>query len=412
MEPSPLSRAYVMELAREFAPVFLFDRREPFIPSAVGVSVIDETSQSPSCRHRVTLEYGSVRVIEYAVWWDMNIQHLCQLGHVWVYLDRDRNVVKIEASARGFFHNQLADDGTLPIRNGRPVLFSEPGKHGFFCRLEEIECHMDRARQSCGERAGSMNTPVQPEFGEALAYLKPFDHFVVRRYISELAFNPSFEFSTRFDLREARLMPWPRLSASIPDRVRDRVSELRQNWKGLRAVFVDSGDTLIDEGSEIWVDGVVQDARPIPGALELVTALKERGNLVALVADGSLESFDNVHGKLGLTPLFDARAISGTVGVEKPDRRMFDSAAEQLGLTPEDYHGIVHFGNNLRRDIAGANAIGMKTVWLNWSGRRRTTPRGALEIPDMTISAPIDLLAALDELYPSQGGSQDAPRPG
>lgn len=412
MESSPLSSERVMELAREFAPVLLFDRREPFLPSAVGVSVIDETSQSPSCRHRITLDYGSGRAIEYAVWWDWDIQHLYELEHVWVYLDRDQNVVKIEASAHGFFHNQLADDGTLPIRNGRPILYSEPGKHGFFCRLEEIKVHMDRVRQSCGERAGSMNILIQPEFRAALASLKPFDHFVVRRYLSEMAFKPSFEFSRQFDLREARFMPWPWLNASIPDRVRDRVSELRQNWKGLRAVFIDSGDTLIDEGSEIWVDGFVQDARPIPGALDLLTALKDQGNLVALVADGSQESFDNVHGKLGLTPLFDARAISGTVGVEKPDRRIFDAAAEQLGLAPEDYHGIVHVGNNLRRDIAGANAIGMKTVWLNWSERRRKTPRGTLEIPDMTIAKPIDLLAALDELYPSCGGSQGATHPG
>ena len=80
---------------------------------------------------------------------------------------------------------------------------------------------------------------------------------------------------------------------------------------------MDSGDTLIDEGSEIRVDGVVQDARPIPGALELVTALKEQGNLVALVADGSQESFDNVHGKLGLTPLFDVHALYPALWVSR-----------------------------------------------------------------------------------------------
>ena len=62
--------------------------------------------------------------------------------------------------------------------------------------------------------------------------------------------------------------------------------------------------------------------------------------------------------------------------------------------------------------IAGANAIGMKTVWINWSERRRKTPRGALEVPDKTVSAPIDLLVALDELYPSQGESQGATRQG
>ena len=399
MKSVPLTSERVLELAQEFAPVLLFDRREPFLPSAVGVSVFDETTLSPSCHHRITLVNGARRALEFAIWWDWDIQHLYELEHVWVYLDRDQNVVKVEASAHGTFRNQLAGDGTLPVTDGRPSLYSEPGKHGFFCRRDQAEFHAARVRQSCGERAGSMNILIQPEFSAALAYLKPFDHFVVRGYLHEMAFEPSFEFSRQFDLRKVQFMPWPSLKASIPDRVRDRVSELRQNWNGLKAVFVDSGDTLIDEGSEIWADGLVQDAQLIPGAMEMLRSLKERGNLVALVADGSARSFDNVHGKLGLTPLFDARAISGSVGVQKPDRRMFDAAAEQLGLAPEDYSDIVHVGNNLRRDIAGAKAIGMKTVWINWSERRRKTPRDSLEVPDASISAPMDLPKALKQLY-------------
>ena len=62
-------------------------------------------------------------------------------------------------------------------------------------------------------------------------------------------------------------------------------------------IFTDSGDTLIDEGSEVRKEegGVVYAAEFIPGAEETLRELKARGYRMVLVADGLKESFDRIY---------------------------------------------------------------------------------------------------------------------
>jgi glycerophosphoryl diester phosphodiesterase len=167
----------------------------------------------------------------------------------------------------------------------------------------------------------------------------------------------------------------------------------------LRAALLDSGDTLIDEGTEVKNGlGEVQRAALLPGASELVHKLKRRGYPLMLVADGPVASFVNGLGQHGLYTLFDAHAISGVVGVEKPDARMFLTALDQLGIPEQDYGHVVMVGNNLERDIAGANALGLVSVWLDWAPRRSKVPQTAIEVPDYAIREPLELLVLLDRL--------------
>ncbi len=100
----------------------------------------------------------------------------------------------------------------------------------------------------------------------------------------------------------------------------------------IRAIFLDCGDTLIDEASEVKNAGDVSlRADLIPGAGALLTELKRRGYPLALVADGPAATFVNNLGPYGFYDLFDAHAISELVGVSKPDAAIFRSALEALG---------------------------------------------------------------------------------
>jgi HAD superfamily hydrolase (TIGR01549 family) len=172
------------------------------------------------------------------------------------------------------------------------------------------------------------------------------------------------------------------------------------------AICLDSGDTLVDEATEIKdAQGVTQQAELIPGAYELVWALKARGYPLALVADGPVGTFRNVLPAHGLWEAFDAFAISGEVGVEKPAARMFQTALQQLGITPADYDRTLMVGNYLARDIKGANALGMISVWLDWAPRRPKIPADASERPRYRIQQPLDLLPLLDELERQGAGS-------
>jgi len=165
------------------------------------------------------------------------------------------------------------------------------------------------------------------------------------------------------------------------------------------AICFDCGDTLIDEATEIK-DGaeIALSANLIPGADEVVRQLKQRGYKLALIADGPAATFRNLLRQHSLTDCFDAFAISELLGVEKPHPLMFRHALDALGISAADYGQTVMVGNNLARDIKGANSVGMISVWLDWASRRSKTPANHLEIPRYTITLPLDLLLVIDLL--------------
>lgn len=156
---------------------------------------------------------------------------------------------------------------------------------------------------------------------------------------------------------------------------------------------------MVDEETEVKTDsGVSLRAKLIPGADALVHALKRRGYLLALVADGPVATFRNNLSPFGLYDLFDAYAISEAVGVKKPHPRIFRKALSVLDIPKDEYHRVVMVGNNLARDVKGANELGLISVWLNWSPRRRKEPVDPSEVPQYTIEAPLELLAVLDAI--------------
>ena len=159
------------------------------------------------------------------------------------------------------------------------------------------------------------------------------------------------------------------------------------------AICLDCGDTLVDEATEVKdATGTTLHAELIPDAGEVVQELKSRGYVLALVADGPVGTFRNVLTRHNLYDCFDVFAISEQVGVEKPDPRMFITALDQLGTQRQDYGRVMMVGNNLARDIKGANALGMISVWLNWSPRRSKVPADASEVPQYTIVNPRELI--------------------
>jgi len=167
----------------------------------------------------------------------------------------------------------------------------------------------------------------------------------------------------------------------------------------IRAIFLDCGDTLIDEASEVKNAGDVSlRADLIPGAGALLTELKRRGYPLALVADGPVATFENNLGPYGLYDLFDAYAISEQVGVGKPAAAIFRSALDPLQIAPHDHARVLMVGNHLGRDIKGANALGLSSVWLDWAPRRAKTPADRTEQPDFTIKTPLDLLDLIDRI--------------
>lgn len=164
-------------------------------------------------------------------------------------------------------------------------------------------------------------------------------------------------------------------------------------------IFTDSGDTIIDEGSQVFDErGIVTDADFIPGAGEVLEALYREGYRIALVADGEWESFQNVYRKNGLGHCFEEWIVSEIVGEQKPAVSMFRTAMEKMKLTDADKPHIVMIGNNLKKDIAGANRFGLTSIWLDWSPRYFHGVEEPDWQPDYTVSTPEELKELIDRL--------------
>ena len=151
----------------------------------------------------------------------------------------------------------------------------------------------------------------------------------------------------------------------------------------LVALCFDLGDTLMIEETEVKdAEGTTHSADLIPGMAEALRALKARGYPLALVADSRPHTPPNVLRQHGLLELFDCLSISEVVGVLKPDARMFRTALDALEIAPADYGRVVMVGNNLPRDIVGANRLGLISVFFHWNDRRRSEPLNEEEEPD------------------------------
>ena len=159
-------------------------------------------------------------------------------------------------------------------------------------------------------------------------------------------------------------------------------------------IFTDIGDTVVDEGTEVKVPGteLVLRADCIPGAVKTMRRLYDEGYTILMVADGLVQSFHNTMTQNGLDDIFTAKIISEQVGEQKPSQRMFQAAMDAAGLTEADKKRIIMVGNNIRRDVLGANRFGIRSVLLTWSPRYSYVAETAEMEPTYRIAAPAQLL--------------------
>jgi len=174
----------------------------------------------------------------------------------------------------------------------------------------------------------------------------------------------------------------------------------------LRAVLFDLGDTIMREETEQKDEThTTQRADLFPGMAHLLRTLHARGYPLGLVADTRPGTYRNVLGQHGLLDLFAAFAISEELGTSKPDARMFRHALAALGVPEAEAGRVAMVGNNLARDIRGANALGLVSVWVRWNERYPMEPAGPQEAPRFTARSAEDLLAVLTSF---EEGPRDA----
>lgn len=208
------------QLVTRYAPLIQFDIREPFLPDAAGYTIFHSDAQSSSFPRNIFLTtelYRAALAIEYAIWWDWDIEHLYELEHIWVYLDDQGSVVYCEASWHGGFH-AMTSQGNVSVQNDKVIVFSEPGKHAFAPEKSWFQIRLPETLNAC-HFPGRGGVWVTPLF-EGIIHAKTEENdALVRRYLQGYTFEPTFDFSKASTLSQDMLVPWPALYDWIPHRV-------------------------------------------------------------------------------------------------------------------------------------------------------------------------------------------------
>jgi putative hydrolase of the HAD superfamily len=178
---------------------------------------------------------------------------------------------------------------------------------------------------------------------------------------------------------------WAEMRPRVAERLGLTLEDFEERWYGdlaqvremgpiadALAVFEPSPEAVADV-TELRRTVTVKGLTPVPGAVETITALRERGLKTGLITVCS-EDVALLWPETRFHGLFDAEVFSATCGLRKPDPRIYRLALDQLGVEPGE---AMFAGDGDNDELAGAERVGMTAVLLErpefereWSGLR------------------------------------------
>jgi putative hydrolase of the HAD superfamily len=130
----------------------------------------------------------------------------------------------------------------------------------------------------------------------------------------------------------------------------------------------------LEEIVELRRPVTLQGLVPVPGVIETISELRRRGLRIGLITVCS-EDVPQLWPETAFHGIFDAEVFSCSVGLRKPDPRIYRLALDELGVEPGE---AVFVGDGANDELAGAERVGMTAVMLErpgedqpeWDGRR------------------------------------------
>jgi len=161
----------------------------------------------------------------------------------------------------------------------------------------------------------------------------------------------------------------------------------------IRTALANSGvpAELMEDVCAVRADYVRESLVPRDGAVETLRTLRRRGYLVGLITVCT-EEVETQWASTEFAGQFDAEVFSSSVGMSKPDPRIYLHCCELLGVEP---HEAVFVGDGANDELEGARRVGMEAIlihregedplWpevLEWDGPRVTSIPGVLDVLD------------------------------
>jgi len=160
-------------------------------------------------------------------------------------------------------------------------------------------------------------------------------------------------------------------------------SKLCQHFLG----SLDKRDQLMEIATQNWLftpNDLYQDSKAC------IHEFKNMGVKIGIVANQPASVVNSLKSDQ-IYDLIDFLGVSAIVGIEKPDKAIFELAIAKLATPANE---IIHIGNRIDTDVLPAKSLGMKTVWVR-RGEANPNPTPAdLKQADLTV----DNLTNLPEL--------------
>ncbi|WP_210414561.1 HAD family hydrolase [Microlunatus elymi] len=170
-------------------------------------------------------------------------------------------------------------------------------------------------------------------------------------------------------IREIELS-WPQLSGRYrPDeleRIRDHLADgygdapvplvaVRREMFATVLREVSAGEQEIDEVTDHYLGFRFADPVLFPDVLPTLEALSGKVRL------GVITNGNSKLDALGLEHFFEVEFVAEQVGFAKPDSRIYEYAAAEVGADPAQ---LIMVGDSYAKDVAAAELAGWRAVWL------------------------------------------------
>jgi 2-haloalkanoic acid dehalogenase type II len=162
------------------------------------------------------------------------------------------------------------------------------------------------------------------------------------------------------------------------DRYHELEPELEADGKrSYRKVLTEAMRRLgAPEGEEAALAGSLPGWQPFPEVPDALREARGQGWKLAILSNTDRDFIDASMEQLGVP--FELAIVASEIGSYKPGRLHWSTFEREVGRLPD-----VHVAASLFHDIAPANQLGLKSIWINRLGES-PGPEPTRELPDLT----------------------------
>lgn len=130
--------------------------------------------------------------------------------------------------------------------------------------------------------------------------------------------------------------------------------------------YNDIDNRLAQRMNEYYLDTLALQTQLVPYAIELLDYLTQRGYNLYILSNGFIEVQHKKLQSAGIEDYFERMVLSDEIGINKPDRRLFDYALE---VTHSQAADTLMIGDNYDADILGAMHAGWGQIYFDRNHR-------------------------------------------